>query len=737
MKRLLWITGLLLIACRPALAQDGYEEIEYMTGLRNFRHLPLDSLWQYGRNPAELRRQPNGPLVNTLLLKDGAGKALPWAGAGWFRKTFTVPDSLRGKLIACRMGHYGASAVYLDGRLVQRYGTIAASQAAERTYIPHKPFTATLSDKTTHEWVVHYTNHQFDQPTRPQLMKGFWLSMAPVDQSYQPFAFSAYHYVISSSFLVAFCVFFCFVYAFYPNRLASLMAALVLGNFALIFLGYLAGSITSDGQLYGILLLVWRSAVVMLQSWLVLYLYSLYYNRLPRLTWLWVGLMATGVFLVLHPVGSKVSLVPFALLPQVEQFRMLLLGLREKKPGFQILVIGSLLNLVGFMCFIADVTGFFPAYYRSPPQEIGGILTDLVIPLMLALQLAWEFGSANRVLTRQVVQVKQLSAENLAKEQEKQHLLASQNETLERQVTQRTVELSQSLTELKATQAQLIQQEKLASLGELTAGIAHEIQNPLNFVTNFSEVSTELVSELEMEQEKADRDPALEKEILGDLKDNLHKITHHGGRASNIVKGMLEHSRTSTGERQPTDLNALCQEYLRLSYQGMRVKDSAFSAELTTDFDANLRPIAVVPHEIGRVVLNLVNNAFYAVSETRKQHHKAGTAASYVPTVSVSTHYGSNQAEIRVRDNGSGIPDAMKDKIFQPFFTTKPTGQGTGLGLSLSHDIITKGYGGTLSVSSMAHEQTTFIISLPVASHGQPEQPQATMVHQTSQPSPI
>ena len=269
--------------------------------------------------------------------------------------------------------------------------------------------------------------------------------------------------------------------------------------------------------------------------------------------------------------------------------------------------------------------------------------------------------------------------------------------------------LQKSLEQLKTTQAQLIQKEKLASLGELTAGIAHEIQNPLNFVNNFSEVSAELVTELEEEQQKPNRDSELEAEILGDLKQNLQKITHHGSRASAIVKGMLEHSRAFTGERQPTDLNALAGEYLRLVYHGLRGKDNTFNAKLTTDFDANLVAVEVAPQEIGRVLVNLYNNAFYATQQRAKLNQP-----DYQPTLTVSTTQRNGHVEVRVKDNGIGIPDAIRGKIFQPFFTTKPTGEGTGLGLSLSYDIVIKGHGGTLEVSSVEGEGTEFVVRFPL-----------------------
>ncbi|MBS1632545.1 MAG: HAMP domain-containing histidine kinase, partial [Bacteroidetes bacterium] len=247
---------------------------------------------------------------------------------------------------------------------------------------------------------------------------------------------------------------------------------------------------------------------------------------------------------------------------------------------------------------------------------------------------------------------------------------------------------------------------KMASLGELTAGIAHEIQNPLNFVNNFSEVSAELVDEMNEEILKGNLADA--KEIASDLKENLEKINHHGKRAGDIVKGMLQHSRKSEGKKELTDINALCDEYLRLSYHGLRAKDKSFNAEITTDFDAALPKINVVPQDIGRVVLNLINNAFYAVDERKKLHPEG-----YESVVSVSTKKTSNGVEIRVKDNGYGIPEKIKDKIFQPFFTTKPTGQGTGLGLSLSYDIV-KVHGGEIKVETKKGEGSEFVIQLSV-----------------------
>ncbi len=265
--------------------------------------------------------------------------------------------------------------------------------------------------------------------------------------------------------------------------------------------------------------------------------------------------------------------------------------------------------------------------------------------------------------------------------------------------------LQTSLEELKAAQTQLIQSEKMASLGELTAGIAHEIQNPLNFVNNFSDVSTELVDEMNEEIDKGNLEEA--KEIAQDLKQNLEKINHHGKRAGDIVKGMLQHSRTSSGQKELTDINALADEYLRLAYHGLRAKDKTFNAAMKTDYDESMGLIKIIPQDIGRVVLNLITNAFYAVTERKKQQ-----PAGYEPVVAISTKKFTDRIEVQVKDNGTGIPQKALDKIFQPFFTTKPTGQGTGLGLSLSYDIV-KAHGGELKVETKEGEGSTFIIQIP------------------------
>ena len=272
------------------------------------------------------------------------------------------------------------------------------------------------------------------------------------------------------------------------------------------------------------------------------------------------------------------------------------------------------------------------------------------------------------------------------------------------------IKIQRAYDDLKATQQQLIHAEKMASLGELTAGIAHEIQNPLNFVNNFSEVNKDLLAEMTEEMERGNLGEA--KQLAKNVIDNQDKINHHGKRAEAIVKGMLQHSRTSSGQKEPTDINALCDEYLRLAYHGFRAKDKNFNAKIETDFDAGIGKISLIPQDIGRVLVNLINNAFYAASLPSKGGISE-QASHKTPIISVSTRKDGNTLLISLRDNGPGIPSNILDKIFQPFFTTKPTGQGTGLGLSLAYDIV-KAHGGELKVETEEGEGSEFIIQLPV-----------------------
>ncbi|MDP5121776.1 MAG: ATP-binding protein [Spirosomaceae bacterium] len=351
-------------------------------------------------------------------------------------------------------------------------------------------------------------------------------------------------------------------------------------------------------------------------------------------------------------------------------------------------IVSNVVNLISF---------FFHSFY----EENDGLLSIFVAAALIWL-IAYFVGASKQ-------------RKELVAEENKRKIIEEENRNLEVMVRERTSEilaqkneLIKTVEQLKATQDQLVQSEKLASLGELTAGIAHEIQNPLNFVNNFSEVSEELVTELLEERSKAtaDRDVELEEEILTDLKENLSKINHHGKRASGIVKSMLEHSRMSDGQKEPVDLNLLADEYLRLSYHGLRAKDRSFNAKMDTLFDPKMPEIKVITQDFGRVLLNIINNAFQSPDPSN-------STAAYMKTVTVTTQVLANTVLISIKDNGAGIPENIKDKIFQPFFTTKPTGKGTGLGLSLAYDIV-KAHGGEMKMSSKENEGTEFVITLPI-----------------------
>jgi two-component system NtrC family sensor kinase len=451
---------------------------------------------------------------------------------------------------------------------------------------------------------------------------------------------------------------------------------------------------------------------------------SKYYPRWNKWLWAVAGVfllsLSSGAFILL--VSSRYSVNSVVLISidnttgaLTEIFFWLnfvitvIIFLLKRSTETKVFLLGMLPFLIDIVCYLILETGALFSVslsnFLTVYNDYFGYLNGFCL-LWTAVVISWDLFKQYALQEKQITQEK-LEKEQLSKEKEIQRseLIVQQKIELEKQVIERTSELKKSLEELKSTQSQLIQSEKMASLGELTAGIAHEIQNPLNFVNNFSDVNKELLEELKEEAEKGNLNEV--KIIANDVIANEEKINHHGKRADAIVKGMLEHSRTNSGIKELADINALCDEHLRLSYHGLRAKDKLFNAELQTDFDTTVGTINIVPQDIGRVILNLINNAFYAVNDKKKR-----AINGYEPIVSVGTRKAGSKVEIRVSDNGNGIPQNILDKIFQPFFTTKPTGEGTGLGLSLSYDII-KAHNGELTVETKEKEGTVFIIQLP------------------------
>jgi two-component system, NtrC family, sensor kinase len=697
------------------MAQDLTEKA-YRGELKRWNQFSFDSLWQFNATNdtsiANISGNNEGwQIVNTEFLQDTNGQPIKWNGIGWFRKKFDVPTEWRGKPVAVRMGHFGASEIYLNGKLVIKYGVVGNGIEKEKIYTPRKPIIIQLDSQASHTITVHYSNQHINTPNYPFKFTGFRLLFAAADTSFQAGVTAVPSLPISISILFIFTLFFLFVYFFDVKRLASLLTALMLLNFCCLIAGnYLQG--TQQGWESFIRTNYFVKITASCTNCFQLFvLYALYYDgKMPRRSWILIGIMALNIFLVVS--NTPVSLIfngLINLLLLIEVNRILISGVLKKKTGFWILLIGSVIQQTGFFIFALDIFNLFPIMTRA--QEILLVVfPQMGIPLTYALHLAWEFGKANKDLRLQLVQVNELSKKTLAQEQEKQDILTQQKDKLEGMVTDRTKELSQqketlqnTLTDLKATQGQLIQSEKMASLGELTAGIAHEIQNPLNFVNNFSEVSNELLDEMKAELAIGNKEEAII--IADDVKQNLEKILHHGKRADAIVKSMLQHSHSSNAVKEPTDINKLADEYLRLAYHGLRAKDKSFNAILKTDFDETIGNINIIPQDIGRVLLNLYTNAFYAVQQKQKEATEQGLATLYEPTISVSTKKIGEKVEIKVGDNGNGIP--------QKIVTTKPTGQGTGLGLSLAYDIV-KAHGGDIKIETKEGEGSEFIILLPV-----------------------
>jgi two-component system NtrC family sensor kinase len=645
-----------------------------------------------------------------------------WPGICVLRKKFNVPDSLRGQMAELMISQLGASAIYLDGRLVARFGKVSGDEKEERTrlvFIPQHPVQLALDSQSSHVLSVYYSNHTNPSLYRRFGVRGFQILLSAADPEARETNSSFPHDFVSLFMILGFCLFFCFVYGFYPYRLASLMSAIFLAIFSLLFIGNIISNSATDIRFFILGNDFWRISFSCQAGLYLLFLYSLYYGRMPKRSWIVLALIITAaVYGLISTDYSFGVITPMIVLFQIDTWRILILGIRKKRTGFWILAIGMLISILVVLIAVFNIFHFFP-WYMTDTQAFFSIFTDLTFPLTLALQFALEFGSANRDLRRQLVQVNDLSEKNLEQEREKQQILSTQNLTLEKQVTERTSEVvaqnkeiekqrdqvTHTLEELKATQKQLIQTEKMASLGELTAGIAHEIQNPLNFVNNFSEVNAELIDELEKEIDNGNLPQATA--IAKDIKENEQKINHHGKRADSIVKGMLQHSKSSTGIKSPADLNALADEYLRLAYHGFKTKEKAFKAAIKTNFDKTIGEVNIVSQEIARVLLNLYNNAFYSVSEKMIINPNG-----YEPKVEVNTKKTGEMILITVKDNGNGIPEKVMEKIFQPFFTTKPTGQGTGLGLSLSYDII-KAHGGEIKAKTVEGEFAEFVVILP------------------------
>ena len=619
---------------------------------------------------------------------------------GWFRIRLYLDSSLRSHPLALVISQLGASDLYLDGRILLRLGRIEGKMEPNN---PHnKPFL--LQGNLAGDTIALALRFASSYPRFPWLftrekVRPLSFSISPWTNALNDYqtALVTPRYMIGYSFMtIGLGLLFFLLYAFLPTERVNILFAgfcFMLG--ILVVCNYQLRDGNLDINAFG-----WMSlGIELVSKCLGLLILSIMALEVTRK----ISYFQTGLIFYIIVIDTMLSIffgnsrIDFILgnlaraIFTLEIIRLTYLSLQQRKYIAGIVgIAASLLNIIYFLGTIFSIHTF----------DLFFILNNYILIIVMSLYVASKYTRNTKDLMLQIAQNRKLS-------EEKQQMLISQKETLEQQVKDRTAELSVSLQELKETQTQLIQSEKMASLGELTAGIAHEIQNPLNFVNNFSEVNSELIDEMQKELSDGNADSA--KAIGDDIRQNLEKISRHGKRADSIVKGMLMHSRSSTGQKEPTDINALADEYFRLSYHGLRAKDKMFNATMSQELDPQIGLVSVVAPDIGRALLNLFNNAFYSVTEKKK---KLGD--SFEPMVSLSTSKKGHNVQIVVRDNGLGISPNLVDKIFNPFYTSKPAGQGTGLGLSMSYDIITKEHEGHLSVHTLEGEYAEFVIELPI-----------------------
>mgnify|MGYP003644277204 CR=1 FL=1 len=632
------------------------------------------------------------PSQITNDMTDSSGKF-----EGWFRLQFTIDSAIAKLPLYLDKEDHAAEDIYLNGKLFRQFGEKGNDRASFKEHIQDFEIRTPifLEPDTVHTLTIHYV----DYSTYGNITKALVGSTRIVSNAYFDYmsllSFKALFDLISS---FIFSILFWLLYILIRDEKELLIIALfctvmLLETIASAFFGGDSLFFTLPSNIMITLDYVSNILFFFFPILCLLLGYRMLYGNLHKLLIL---------FCIIASLAMYFSFYSYLIMVIGIAIFLLIFALKSRKKVMSVRVVMFSL----FLSFTSSFLGLMIRWFSSGDHlslRLVSVNSDIIGKAILYLGMlayvAYRMREKNEDMRQNAMELVKVEAEKSA-------LITSQNEKLELKVKERTSELNQSLDELKATQSQLIQSEKMASLGELTAGIAHEIQNPLNFVNNFSEVSNELVDEMNEELDKGDLEEV--KAISLDIKQNLEKINHHGKRADNIVKGMLQHSRSNSGAKEPTDINALADEYLRLAYHGLRAKDKTFNAELITDFDENIGKVNIVPQDMGRVILNLITNAFYAVNEKKQRD------INFKPIVTVSTKKSDEHITISVSDNGNGIPEKVKEKIFQPFFTTKPTGQGTGLGLSMSYDIITKGHGGELLVTTQQGEGTTFKIIFPI-----------------------
>lgn len=664
------------------------------------------------------------PTQLSAEMEDATGRV-----EGWFRIKIQLDESFRDMPLSISREHWAATDVYLNGELIYSFGDTGTPYVAFNPTLKY-PVPVELEIGKEYLLAVHIVDYettftQRELRLKPSNLQSLINLNGPAYRERVTEDIKLTHIygtlTISASFLLF--VLFCLLVFLNPTQktfkfIAALSGIMLITAIGISYNTFYEQSYDAEkirflvvitmqpvSTLFGLVILEWVLTQKVSMTSKVIFTLILITNLLAHL------------FTISLPFGITFTamIVHFGRIAYIH---------RQNIRGANLAVVAAAVVPTFAALIYINIHKYSLDLFYEYDKPLTSLLT-LSGPIFLLIFISIRF---KEVLNEAAAEAKKA----LQVTQEKKELLANQNVLLEKQVQERTAELNLSLENLKSTQTQLIHSEKMASLGELTAGIAHEIQNPLNFVNNFSDLNKELLDELKDAVAKNDQEEVAD--LLKDLSENETKINHHGKRAEEIVKSMLQHSRAGSGEKELTDINLLADEYLRLAYHGLRAKDKSFNANFKADLDPSLPKINVVPQDIGRVLLNLINNAFQAVSQKSAKGHpevlegpKADDDASfeglrmtssnsiYKPTVTLTTELTANgQLQIAIRDNGPGIPDDIKDKIFQPFFTTKAAGEGTGLGLSMSYDIITKGHGGQLITKSNKEEGTQFIIQLPL-----------------------
>jgi signal transduction histidine kinase len=648
--------------------------------------------------------QKMSPTKLTAKYADKTGRA-----EGWFRLKFKLADSFTKSTLGLKSAWWAAEDIYVDGLLVTSYGNTGVNgkpyHEAPAFNLLAKPIPINFKPGTEHTIAVHFVD--YTEPLPPLRLK----SEDTPSSGMVFITLEDYNNRFLSDLLtersveagwVAVCTVLCLLFwllyfqnqaeksfktiALYTMFLALLLLSALLGtSFGISFLSFYI--FTIGNEFFVSVATVFTLLVVV----------NVFGRKVTKALNVFLGTCFIAVLVNSCLFQNSLVMIMILIMVLVLNIYYIVSSWKNLRGPQWAIVIGLIVSqLFGGIYFFLKV--IFNSGQNAFLTTVTGY--SLSFPLSLLVYVSMRFKEIITEVRANAAQVVQLSEE---KEQE----ALNRQQVLEQEVNRQTAEIRLTLDNLKSTQTQLVQREKMASLGELTAGIAHEIQNPLNFVNNFSEVNKEMLDELDEELDKGDIAEA--KAIASDIRQNEEKINHHGKRADFIVKGMLQHSRTSTGEKQLTNINILADEFLKLSYHGLRAKDKNFNAEMITRFDETLTKVNIAQQDIGRVLLNLFNNAFYAVNQKQKT-----AGPGYKPAVTVSTSAEKNNLIIKVKDNGDGIPGTIKDKIMQPFFTTKPTGEGTGLGLSLSYDIVVKGHKGSINVESNEGQYSEFTVTLPL-----------------------